>query len=51
MNKDKTIRIDYDDLSDDIVEKINKLLVEYNLKLQFDGEYHDGFEILSLTKK
>jgi len=50
MIENKTIQIDYDDLPDDIINKINKLLSSYNLKLEFDGEFHDGFEIIHIKE-
>jgi hypothetical protein len=50
MKENKTVRIDYDDLTDDVINKINKLLQEHHLKLEFDNKPHDGFELLSLVK-
>ena len=46
---DKTARLNYDDLPDDMIRKINELLKDYNIKLEFDHEFHDGFEILSVV--
>lgn len=49
-NKDITIRLEYDDQIDDVISKVNWALEKYNLQFVFDGESHDGFEILELVE-
>ena len=44
------VRIDYDDDQIEIVDKINEVLEEHDLKLQDDMQEHDGFIILKLVK-
>ena len=45
------IRIEYDDMAEDIVMKLNTALEQYGLRFEFDDQEHDGFEILSLVKE
>lgn len=42
------IRINYDDQLNDIIAKINKSLYKFDLKIHFDNEEHDGFELLAI---
>lgn len=47
----KDIKIEYDDNVITIIERINERLIEHDLILLSDGEYHDGYEIFSLERK
>lgn len=44
----KTARIEYDDDVLNIIAVVNQLLEDRKLEIVFDGEEHDGFEIIML---
>jgi len=44
----KTARIEYDDDVLNIIVAVNEILKDRKLEVIFDGEEHDGFEIILL---
>ena len=43
------LRIDYDEDSFDIMDKVNRFLSPYNLTFVCDEQFHDGYDIYTLT--
>jgi hypothetical protein len=48
LSMSKTARIEYDDDVLNIIVAVNEILKDRKLEVIFDGEEHDGFEIILL---
>ena len=52
MNPKKfNICIEYDDHPEDVVDKINSALQEFNLRLEDDDENHEGYVLYRIVEK
>lgn len=43
-----SLRVNYDDLQTDIVEKVNEILATVGYVFEDDGQYHDGYCLYTL---